>query len=40
MSAFFASLFQYAVKAVILGVLAFAGIVCGRKFRDRKSSQN
>ena len=39
MSAFFAPLVSTAVKAVILAAVALAGIVLGKKFRDKKSTQ-
>ena len=39
MTAFFISLTETAVKFVILGAIAFAGIVCGKKFRDKKNNQ-
>ena len=39
MSAFFASFVSTAVKAVILAAVALAGIVLGKKFRDKKSTQ-
>lgn len=39
MSAFLATFIEAAVKFVILGAIAFAGIVCGRKFRDKKNQQ-
>lgn len=39
MEAFFASLVEYTVKFIILGAVALAGIVCGKKFRDKKDTQ-
>ena len=39
MSAFLATFIETAVKFVILGAIAFAGIVCGRKFRNKKNQQ-
>ncbi len=39
MTAIVASLVEYTVKAVIFGVLAYAGIVCGKKFRDKKDAE-
>lgn len=39
MSAFLASFIQYAVKFIILAAIALAGIVCGKKFRDKRNNQ-
>ncbi len=39
MAAVAASLLGYTVKAVIFGILAYAGIVCGKKFRDKKDAE-
>lgn len=39
MAAVVASLLGYTVKAVIFGILAYAGIVCGKKFRDKKDAE-
>ena len=36
MSAFFASCISTALEAVILAAVAVAGIVLGKKFRDKK----
>ena len=36
MSAFFASFISTALEAVILAAVALAGIVLGKKFRDKK----
>ena len=38
MSAFFASCISTALEAVILAAVALAGIVLGKKFRDKKST--
>lgn len=39
MAAIAASFVEYGVKAIILGVLAYAGIICGKKFRDKKDAE-
>lgn len=39
MTAFIASLAEYSIKFIILGAVALAGIVCGKKFRDKKNTQ-
>ena len=39
MSAIAASFFQYGVKAVIFAAIAYAGIICGKKFRDKKDAK-
>lgn len=39
MSAFLATFIETAVKAIILGAIAFAGIICGKKFRDKRNQQ-
>ena len=39
MSAFFASCISTALEAVILAAVALAGIVLGKRFRDKKSTQ-
>lgn len=40
MSAFLATFIETVVKAAILCAFAFAGMVCGRKFRDSKDKRN
>ena len=39
MSAFFASFIQTGIEFVILAAVAVAGVVFGKKFRDRKNQQ-
>lgn len=39
MSAIAASFLQYGVKALIFAAIAYAGIICGKKFRDKKDAQ-
>lgn len=39
MSAIAASFIQYAVKAIIFAAIAYAGIICGKKFRDKKDAE-
>lgn len=39
MTAFFISLAETTIKFIILGAVALAGIVCGKKFRDKKNNQ-
>lgn len=36
---FFTSFVGYVVKAAVFAVLAWAGIVLGKKYRDKKDSQ-
>lgn len=38
MAAFIGTFIETALKFVILGAIAFAGIVCGKKFKDKKTS--
>ena len=38
MSAIAGSFLQLGVKAVIFAVIAYAGIICGKKFRDKKDA--
>ena len=38
MAAIATSLIGYTVKAVIFAALAYAGIICGKKFRDKKEA--
>ena len=38
MAAIVTSLIGYTVKAVIFAALAYAGIICGKKFRDKKEA--
>jgi membrane protein implicated in regulation of membrane protease activity len=40
MSAFFATFFQTALEFVILLAIAVAGVMAGKKFRDKKESQS
>lgn len=40
MSAILISLIQNAFKFVVFIAIAWAGVVCGKKFRDRKDSKN
>lgn len=37
MTAFFISLFQAALKAAVLAAVAAAGIILGKKFRDKRN---
>ena len=39
MAAIATSLIGYTVKAVIFAALAYAGIICGKKFRDKKDAE-
>ena len=39
MAAIASSFLGYAVKAVIFAILAYAGIVSGKKFRDKKDAE-
>ena len=39
MAAIATSLIGYTVKAVIFAALAYAGIICGKKFRDNKDAE-
>ncbi|MDD3252314.1 MAG: hypothetical protein PHV18_07130 [Lachnospiraceae bacterium] len=38
MSAIAGSILGYSVKAVIFAAVAYAGIICGKKFRDKKDA--
>ncbi len=38
MSVVLASLVQYIVKVLIFAAVAWAGITCGKKFRDKKDA--
>ena len=38
MAAIATSLIGYTVKAIIFAALAYAGIICGKKFRDKKEA--
>lgn len=38
MAAIAASFIEILVKAVFLGALAYAGIICGKKYRDKKDA--
>ncbi len=38
MAAIATSLLGYTVKAVIFAAIAYAGILCGKKFRDKKEA--
>ena len=40
MAAIATSLIGYTVKAVIFAALAYAGIICGKKFRDKKDAES
>lgn len=39
MSAIAGSFLQFGVKAVIFAAIAYAGIICGKKFRDKKDAE-
>jgi len=39
MSAFFATFIETVIKAAILCAFAFAGLVCGKKFKDKRNKQ-
>ena len=39
MAAIATILIGYTVKAVIFAALAYAGIICGKKFRDKKDAE-
>ena len=39
MTALFAAFIETAGKFLILGAAAFFGVVCGKKFRDRRNKQ-
>lgn len=39
MSAIAGSILQYGIKAVVLAAIAYAGILCGKKFRDKKDAE-
>ena len=39
MSAIAASFIGYTVKAAIFAALAYAGIICGKKFRDSRTEK-
>lgn len=39
MAAIAASFVEYGVKVIVLGALAYAGIICGKKFRDKKDAE-
>lgn len=34
-----ASFLGYTVKALVFAVLAYAGIICGKKFRDKRDAE-
>lgn len=38
MAAIGASFLGYTFKALVFAVLAYAGIICGKKFRDKKDA--
>ncbi len=40
MSAIAASFFGYTIKAVIFAAIAYAGIICGKKFKDSRASKS
>lgn len=40
MTAFLTSLAGTAVKFIFLGAVAFAGIVCGKKMKDKRNNSN
>lgn len=37
--AFFAAVIQTVVKAAVIAVVAFGGVMCGKKLRERKESK-
>lgn len=39
MTALVAAFAEYMIKVIIFGAAAFAGIVCGKKFREKKNTQ-
>jgi len=39
MAAVAVSFLQLTIKAVIFAGLAYAGIICGKKFRDKKDAE-
>ena len=39
MSAIATSFIGYTLKAVIFAVIAYAGIICGKKFRDSRTEK-
>lgn len=39
MSSIAVSILGYSVKAVIFAAIAYAGIICGKKFRDKKDAE-
>lgn len=39
MSAIAASFFGYTIKVVCFGIVAYVGIICGKKFRDKKDAE-
>lgn len=39
MSAIAASFIGYTIKAVIFAGIAYAGIICGKKFRDSRTEK-
>lgn len=39
MAAILNSLLTYTIKAVVFMALAYAGIICGKKFRDKKDAE-
>lgn len=40
MAAVAASFLEYGIKAVVFAALAYAGIIFGKKFRDKKDAEN
>lgn len=36
--AFIATLFQTLIKMIVIGAVAFGGIILGKKFRDKKNA--
>ncbi len=38
MAAVAGSFIGYAIKVIIFAVIAYAGILCGKKFRDKKDA--
>lgn len=39
MAAIASSFIEYTIKAVVFGLLAYAGILCGKKFRDSRDDK-
>ena len=39
MAAIATSLLGYTFKTIVFGLIAFAGIMCGKKFRDSRSGK-